>query len=222
VRTQITAIEMKDVGNIDLVLEKAFYFQDLFDALDDIENLKKTRTRAENLAEKRHEKNNMSKERSDLDYNPIVSNVDVRQVGRPAPGFTDHERRIASISDPAKNSSGGEQFYASLEEEIQRFGNMVCRILLRRIFKNNITLDWVQNRAQPPTLLWANKYSYCRAVLMYSALAAEVKLGHERVSARTDGGLQIILHHDNQKLAWDRSYYEIALEVYQPMTALIL
>jgi hypothetical protein len=159
VRAQITAIEMKDVGDIDLVVEKAFYFQDLFDALDDIENLKKTRTRSENMAEKRHEKNSMAKELSQPEYNPIVSNVDVRQVGRPAPGFTDNERRIASISDPAQHSSGGEQFYASLEEEIQRFGNMVCRILLRRVFKKNIQLDWVKNRAQPPTLLWANKYS---------------------------------------------------------------
>ena len=46
-----------------------------------------------------------------------------------------------------------------------------------------------------------------------SALAAEIKLGAERVGARTDGGLQIFLHSGGNLVAWHRSYYEIALEV---------
>jgi hypothetical protein len=45
-----------------------------------------------------------------------------------------------------------------------------------------------------------------------SPLAAEIKLGLERIGARTDGGLQIFLPQDKNFVAWDRSYYEIALE----------
>jgi hypothetical protein len=47
-----------------------------------------------------------------------------------------------------------------------------------------------------------------------SPLAAEVKLGPERIGARTDDGLQILLHRYENFVAWDWSYYEIALEVY--------
>lgn len=40
-----------------------------------------------------------------------------------------------------------------------------------------------------------------------------MKIGPERIGARTDGGLQIFLPlTDGTSLAWDRSYYEIALE----------
>lgn len=46
-----------------------------------------------------------------------------------------------------------------------------------------------------------------------SALAAEIKLGPERIGSRTDGGLQIFLpQNNNTSVAWDRSYYEVALE----------
>src|SRR5271155_689161 len=48
--------------------------------------------------------------------------------------------------------------------------------------------------------------------LTCSPLAAEIKLGPGRIGARTDGGLQIFLPQDSL-VAWDRSYYEIALEV---------
>ena len=49
--------------------------------------------------------------------------------------------------------------------------------------------------------------------LTNSPLAAEIKLGPERVGARTDGGLQIFLpRNDKTSIAWDRSYYEVALE----------
>jgi hypothetical protein len=46
-----------------------------------------------------------------------------------------------------------------------------------------------------------------------SPLAAEFKIGPERIGARTDGGLQIFLPREDGLVAWDRSYYEIALEV---------
>jgi hypothetical protein len=46
------------------------------------------------------------------------------------------------------------------------------------------------------------------------ALVAEFKLGSRRVGVRTDGGLQILIPGvGNQFLEWDRSYYEIGLEV---------
>ena len=41
---------------------------------------------------------------------------------------------------------------------------------------------------------------------------AEIKLGVRRFGARTDGGLFISLPQQGQFIAWDRSYYEIALE----------
>ena len=55
-----------------------------------------------------------------------------------------------------------------------------------------------------------------------SPLAAEIKLGAQRIGARTDGGLQIFLPQDTKFVAWDRSYYEIALEVFLILSKLIL
>jgi hypothetical protein len=40
-----------------------------------------------------------------------------------------------------------------------------------------------------------------------------MKLGHERASALTDGGLQIFIRDSGDPLLWDRSWYELALEV---------
>ena len=48
--------------------------------------------------------------------------------------------------------------------------------------------------------------------LISSSMSAEIKLGNNRFGARTDGGLQISLQHPSL-ITWDRSYYEIALEV---------
>ena len=46
------------------------------------------------------------------------------------------------------------------------------------------------------------------------ALVGEIKLGDRRISVRTDGGLQILIPgNGNQFVEWDRSYYEIGLEV---------
>ena len=50
-------------------------------------------------------------------------------------------------------------------------------------------------------------------ILTCSPLAAEIKIGPERIGARTDGGLQIFHPRNDSLVAWDRSYYEIALEV---------
>jgi len=43
-----------------------------------------------------------------------------------------------------------------------------------------------------------------------------MKLGHERASALTDGGMQIFIRDSGQPLLWDRSWYEVALEVKSP------
>ena len=43
---------------------------------------------------------------------------------------------------------------------------------------------------------------FLKSFLTYSALAAEVKLGPERIGARTDGGLQIFLPHNGSLVAW--------------------
>ena len=43
-------------------------------------------------------------------------------------------------------------------------------------------------------------------------LAAEIKLGAERVGARTAGGLQIFFPRDGNLIEWDRSYYEVSLD----------
>ena len=70
-------------------------------------------------------------------------------------------------------------------------------------------------------------------------LAAEIKIGPRRISARTDGGLQILLRRQNDKrsvvgvsdddddddddelfVEWDRSYYEVGLEVLYSITTL--
>jgi len=40
-----------------------------------------------------------------------------------------------------------------------------------------------------------------------------MKLGHERASALTDGGMQIFIRDSGEPLLWDRSWYEVALEV---------
>src|SRR5271169_6084709 len=147
---------MKDVGNVRVLREKAIFFEELFGILDEIENFKVTRTRTENLAGKRQEKRNPSSQSSQYVYNPM-SDLDVIHVGPRAPSLTRNEKRIASISDPAKLSSGGEQFYASFEQESQLFGNLFCRITLRSLFLDGIILEWV-NRAQKPSLHWRHRY----------------------------------------------------------------
>ena len=43
-----------------------------------------------------------------------------------------------------------------------------------------------------------------------------MKLGPERASALTDGGLQIFIRDSGKSLLWDRSWYEVALEVLSP------
>lgn len=59
--------------------------------------------------------------------------------------------------------------------------------------------------------LFYGDYIDCRDVV------ADFKLGTKRVGVLTDGGLQILLPRDEDFVEWDRSYYEIALEVALPL-----
>ena len=56
-------------------------------------------------------------------------------------------------------------------------------------------------------------YNPVVGLLTRSPLAAEIKIGPERIGARADGGLQICLPRNDSLVAWDRSYSEITLDV---------
>ena len=88
-------------------------------------------------------------------------------------------------------------------------GNIFCTVAINALFEKDPTIDWAIG---PP---WSNGAAG-KFNLLYpidsSPLAAEIKLGPQRIGARTDGGLQILLPQTESFVAWDRSYYEIALE----------
>ena len=121
------------------------FFQIVFDLLDDIDNVKMTQTRADNLSEKRRDKGLPPRPPSDF-------------VGPDAPPFTEEERRIASISNPEVNSGGKETLYASMEQESQQLGNIFCHQTLRWLFSNEgVALDWVTGRSQKPVVKWRQR-----------------------------------------------------------------
>jgi hypothetical protein len=146
---------MEDVGNKRVVRDKATSFQTLFDTLNELENTRVTRTRVDRLADKRHEKNQLSLMSSQ--FIPLSDN-DVTFVGKSAPAFTKEERRIASVSDPTKSSTGGEYFYAALEVESQIFGNLFCKEIMASLYMDGMELDWVKNRPQNPTIRWRHMF----------------------------------------------------------------
>ena len=151
-------------------------------------------------------------------------------VGPPAPPLTAEEtRRVISISDPSKSSRGSQLFHATQEQESELLGNLFCQSTLKLLFLDP-PLDWATGRVDAiPVLRWRHRCPpsshfhfqfHCffliiifTPFLICSALAVEVKLGPERIGARTDGGLQIFLPQNGSLVAWDRSYYEVALEV---------
>jgi hypothetical protein len=93
----------------------------------------------------------------------ILSDKDLIRAGPPAPPFAPEERRLASISDPAKLSSGGEHFYACLEKDTESFANLFCKNILRWLFRNDTNLNWVMGRQKPPFLRWRNGYNVLSA-----------------------------------------------------------
>ena len=123
-------------------------YQIVFDLLDDIENVKMTQTRADNLSEKRRDKGLPPRPPSDF-------------VGPDAPPFTEEERRIASISNPEVNSGNKETLYASLEQETQQLGNLFCHQTIRSLFSSEgVEIDWVVGRFKKPVLKWRQRYTF--------------------------------------------------------------
>jgi len=137
-------------------------------------------------------------------------------VGQPVPPPSASEsRRIVSISDPWKSSAGSRLFFAYREQESEALASLFCALAVSALFRKNPPLTWVTSRS---VTQWRSRYvpTTRNRLMIISALAAEIKLGPERIGERTDGGLQIILPQDGDLIAWDRSYYEIALEVFRP------
>jgi hypothetical protein len=193
---------------------KAGAFYTVFKTLRALETRRITDTRRDNLKAKRTEK---------LEINRQIPSTTFRRVGRAPPEYTEEEKRIASISDPSISSAGKELFIASYEANCQSLANDFCGIVLDTVFSQDPSIDWVTGRAENPVIQWDQSYflSLC-FWLMSRSLVAEIKLGPRRIGARTDGGLFISLPQQGQFIAWDRSYYEIALEVIPLQTLLIV
>jgi hypothetical protein len=208
VRERLVSVLPSDLSDNRVLPEKSSYYHAVFSTLQDLESLKVTDTRKENLAEKRHEKRAGQ-------VPALPSQVAPVWVGQRAPPLSAEEtRRIASISDPSKSSSGGQLFHATQERESEVLGNQFCITTLKVLFLDGPALAWVTGRPKAPIIQWRHGYIIPPTFSNRSALAAEFKLGPERIGARTDGGLQIVLHRaPGELIAWDRSYYEVALEV---------
>lgn len=144
----------------------------------------------ENLAEKRHEKYAEQGV-------PLSSQTDPVWLWPRAHHLTVEETYlIASISDPSKSSSGGQLFHATQERESEVLGNQFCITTLKVLFVDDPSLAWITDRPSTSILQWRHAYSISLTSSNISALAAEIKLGPERIGARTDGGLQIVYTED--------------------------
>jgi len=130
-------------------------------------------------------------------------------------------RRIvsgASIADPEQDSAGGTRVLVSNEKSSDMFANTLLDYVRRRIWPRGIILDWVQGRTGKTTLMWHHTYLpflVTNAHISFRAQEANLKLGGQRVRARTDGNLQIEVADakTNGRMLWPRSYYVLPLEV---------
>lgn len=152
VRDQLTTIEPADISNDEALFEKAPHVSNLFYILQDLENLKVTDTRKDNLAGKRREK------RSSRPMGPPTSQVAPVWVGPPAPPLTAEEtRRVISISDASKSSAGSQLFHATQEQESELLGNLFCQSTLKLLFLDP-PLDWATGRVDAiPVLRWRHR-----------------------------------------------------------------
>jgi hypothetical protein len=128
-------------------MEKAPLWYNIFFILEDLENVKVTETRKDNLAEKRHEKRSTSSPSSEVIY-----------TGQSEPLSAEETRRVASISDPSNSSSGGTLYHAAQELESQALGNQFCINTLKMLYRGKLTLDWAKGRPIAPTLSWTQRY----------------------------------------------------------------
>jgi hypothetical protein len=126
----------------------------MFWTLQDLQKLKVTDTRKDNLAEKRHEK------RTSRPIGTLSSQVAPVWVGPPGPPVTSEEtQRIISISDPSKSSAGSQLYYATQEQESEMLANLFCQSTLRALMSTDPSLDWVEGRLDGmPVLRWRNRY----------------------------------------------------------------
>jgi hypothetical protein len=212
VRNQITSVQPDELSNTRILHQKAPDFVSAFRAAHELRDLTVTEVRLDNFVEKRQEK------RSSRPSGPPTSAVIPEWVGPPLPPLTTDEiRRIASISDPAKSSAGSKLFYATQEKDSEMLATLFCKTVISFLFWEDLSLKWSIGRDEgKPVLRWRHRLKYSvKEILTCSALAAEIKIGPERIGARTDGGLQIFIPREDSDslVAWDRSYYEVAFEV---------
>jgi hypothetical protein len=153
VRDRLISILPSDLSDKRILPRKASYYHAVFAALRDLENVKITETRKDNLAEKRHEKRNNSRR-----MGPLSTEVSPVWVGPPAPPLSEDDvRRIASISDPLQSSAGSQLFHATQEKESELLGNLFCQTTLDVLFVDP-SLDWVTGRTEIPILQWQHGY----------------------------------------------------------------
>lgn len=212
-------MKSEEISNNLIIVQRAPNFLNTFQNLQDLRGLYITETRRDALAEKRQEK---------LAYGRPTSAVLPEWVGPPLAPLTPEEKhRIVSISDPSKSSAGSKLYTATQEKESETLATSFFRTVLILLFLDNPPVTWPTGRDDAkPVLRCRNRYqsnTSSAIVLIFSPLAAEIKLGHERIGARTDGGLQIFLPRKDldSLVAWDRSYYEVALEVLPKLVSLI-
>ena len=63
---------------------------------------------------------------------------------------------VGSVADPDENSAGGARVWASNEKASDIFANNLLMHLIDDIWRDGITLDWVQGRIGSTVLSWHN------------------------------------------------------------------
>ena len=140
-----------EVGDIDSVFDKTGQYYTVFSNLESLQNLKITKPRKDNLAEKRRGKRN----KDSFELPPLTSLVPPIWAPQRPPGQSDDEaRRVISISDPSKSSAGSQLFHACQEIESQSLGNLFCRVTIGALFRKTPSLEWAKGRDPPLVVQW--------------------------------------------------------------------
>jgi len=148
----LVSVELADLSDDDALFKKSQRLYDIFISLSELRNLKVTDSRKENLSGKRHEKKHIPQVNK---MPPRISEFGASQVGPSAPPQSEEEtRRVASISDPKKSSTGSKYFHACREQASQDLGNIFCKLVITALFRKNPSLYWVTGRLQFPVLAW--------------------------------------------------------------------
>ena len=67
---------------------------------------------------------------------------------------------VGSIAGPDDDSAGGTRVWASNEKASDVFANILLMHIIDDIWRDAITLDWVEGRNGPTVLSWHNSYFY--------------------------------------------------------------